>query len=373
MEQKLLRLRNKEYKKIHNQWRRIHFRILFLSVIVSIIIEGIMFFWIRKVGLISSTIPTYFQRYLIFPAIMNLIFVYASFLVLTSKRILEQVKNYFISLSIVAVTFVISVVHGGLITIYGVSVIPVLLTTIYGQKKLTTITAMACLVTQFISAYFTHWDSDKTYDVVYPINITIFIIILFCVYVICMVIIEWEEKKQKIVLEKEVERQQLKHQVIRDELTGLYNRAGLREWFSKFKREGIVDYYFVMIDVDHFKNINDTWGHATGDVVLEYLGKILLYKQTDDFIPFRYGGDEFSILVRNMSLNQLIDKCEGIQEQYKGFVIVHMQGHKFSLSVGIAQNEKNLEPAKLIKQADTALYQMKCKSRGCICVYEEDK
>jgi len=375
MEQKLLQLRNEEYQKIHSQWRKIHFNILIVSVIAIAIaiIEGMMFFVVGKMGLIHCTVREYLDKYLFFPIICNLVLLYASFLVLKSRRLSEHVKNYFISLAIVAVAFVLSVVHGIFIAVYVAGVISVMLTNIYGQKKLTTITALVCFVTQLISAYWIHWDMDKIYDELYPINITIFLIILGCVYAICIVTIEWEEKKQNTILEKEMERQQLKHQVKRDGLTGLYNRLGLRECFSNIQENGIVDYYFVMIDIDHFKKVNDTWGHSAGDFALESLGKILLQEESDDFIPFRFGGDEFSILILDNALDQVIAKCERIQQLYKESVFVQIQGHEFSISMGIAHNKGNLDPSKLIEHADDALYEMKCKSRGCISVYQGDE
>lgn len=82
-----------------------------------------------------------------------------------------------------------------------------------------------------------------------------------------------------------------------DPLTGIGNRRAFDRAIRRNKKH-MTDFSVIMIDIDNFKNVNDTFGHAEGDVVLSVLGSILLErKENRKIMPFRYGGEEFAILI----------------------------------------------------------------------------
>ncbi len=168
----------------------------------------------------------------------------------------------------------------------------------------------------------------------------------------------------------------LKDMVVRDSLTNLYNHRymieKLRKEFKHQKNKGNV-LYFLMIDIDKFKNINDTYGHMAGDEVLKVLSKLLVNKVGESGIVGRYGGEEFAIIAREKELlnfvKELMDKIRDIPfcPDYKKDLRFHI-----SVSIGITPFPYEFKSSRdVIKYADTALYKAKEWGRDMAVIYEK--
>ena len=174
-----------------------------------------------------------------------------------------------------------------------------------------------------------------------------------------------------------------------DELTGLPARRALNEKFKELGQK----YCIVMADIDHFKKINDTYGHDTGDEVLRMIAA-LLYRTGSGGKAYRYGGEEFCIVFSGKSCPQVVPVIETLRKSIneKKFAIRtrrlalkksskagqarrHGRGKKRSksiavtLSFGIAEKTNRMaSPETVIKAADTALYQAKKTGRNKVCI-----
>lgn len=160
-----------------------------------------------------------------------------------------------------------------------------------------------------------------------------------------------------------------------DSLSGLYNRAEFtrlaqREFsWGKSHNEKLS---LLMIDLDYFKNINDTFGHGAGDEVIRKTGNIIMtsFRKTD--VAGRLGGDEFVVLLKNTtSLMEAKRAAEKFRETVsRTKVIYEKQEISFTVSIGVAtifdysDSKSNIED--ILKQADDALYKAKAKGRNCI-------
>jgi len=164
-----------------------------------------------------------------------------------------------------------------------------------------------------------------------------------------------------------------------DDLTNLPGRRALNETMNKLGSS----YVLAMLDVDHFKKFNDTYGHDAGDDVLQLLGA-RLKGVTGGGKPFRYGGEEFTIVFFGASLDDVKDHLEELREAVasKKFALRKQERRKknkaakknkdqrhvsVTISIGYAErNNKHSTPAAVIKAADKALYRAKKKGRNCI-------
>jgi len=160
-----------------------------------------------------------------------------------------------------------------------------------------------------------------------------------------------------------------------DPMTKLYNRR----YFTKIsthtldlaKREK-TDLSIIMIDIDKFKNINDTYGHQVGDEIIIALAQILLPDQRKSDITCRYGGEEFVILLPNTSTQGATIVANNIRKDVENFIFNLSEDKilKFTVSLGVSQvdinNEDNIELA--LKRADDALYQAKENGRNQVCI-----
>lgn len=120
-------------------------------------------------------------------------------------------------------------------------------------------------------------------------NVIVLLAILICVWLICHLMIRFMGMKRKIVIQNDIERYLLRREVVTDMLTNVGNKAALEKSLEKIATDSTSDYYLAMLDVDHFKKINDSYGHVMGDVVLRCIGQALknIPVQSDSF---RFGG-----------------------------------------------------------------------------------
>jgi diguanylate cyclase (GGDEF)-like protein len=161
-----------------------------------------------------------------------------------------------------------------------------------------------------------------------------------------------------------------------DNLTGLYNRNYLQHIMDFID---LKQYIIVLIDIDYFKKINDTYGHAVGDKVLQSVANILKKITREEDILIRYGGEEFLLLAkvnRRQDIQVMLNLFERIRSNIEKLKIPVTDGDyiKITISIGVYLNtnkDKNINEA--IKKADVALYKAKSKGRNRIEIYDEEK
>jgi len=169
----------------------------------------------------------------------------------------------------------------------------------------------------------------------------------------------------------ERENESLVCKTLTDELTGLHNRRAmdfhLEREVERCKRyEG--DFAIAMIDIDHFKAINDTYGHPTGDEVLKQVADVLKLAVRRSDLICRYGGEEFFVMMTDCNLSGAMEIAERLREDVAALEIC--QGDAIinvTVSIGIASflSQSRPTPADLISAADRQLYQAKNSGRNC--------
>lgn len=166
----------------------------------------------------------------------------------------------------------------------------------------------------------------------------------------------------------------------RDNLTGLLNRKTLTAQISKILQtlqnrhrrtsdKSAGNYCLAMFDIDHFKHINDTFGHIYGDEVLLLFANLLRGSFRENDLLFRYGGEEFVALLNNIDIKQ----AQVVLDRFRAKVGNHRfpQAGQVTASAGVALIRENDLPAESINRADLALYFAKEHGRNQIRAYEE--
>jgi diguanylate cyclase (GGDEF)-like protein/PAS domain S-box-containing protein len=180
--------------------------------------------------------------------------------------------------------------------------------------------------------------------------------------------IKAEEKL--LILQKELE-----EQAIRDSLTGLYNRRFLDETLSRELSRAERDKYsvsVVMLDLDHFKVFNDTYGHDVGDMMLRQLGKLLASQVRAGDIACRFGGEEFVVVMPKASLSVARQRANDWRMKFESQILIH-EGEVLNatLSAGVAVyplHGKNSD--EIVRKADQAMYAAKDAGRNLVITAE---
>ncbi len=164
----------------------------------------------------------------------------------------------------------------------------------------------------------------------------------------------------------------------RDSLTGLLNHATIKTYLeteiSRLQRQQTGHLSFAIVDLDHFKSVNDTYGHPTGDRVIKSISRLLSQRLRKSDLIGRYGGEEFAVIFPDTDVEAAMNVVNELRERFASIIHVH-QNQRFSctFSAGIAAMppyQSNMD--ELIRHADEALYQAKHAGRNRVERYSAE-
>jgi diguanylate cyclase (GGDEF)-like protein len=156
-----------------------------------------------------------------------------------------------------------------------------------------------------------------------------------------------------------------------DPLTNLYNRRSINEALLDLDHRMTSDYAVVLLDLDHFKNINDRYGHDKGDETLVKVSNVLKNELRDSDVVGRFGGEEFILLLKKSSLEQAQQIAERCRSKIESLTLTNEYSEPIPItaSFGIAISQPNMRPQQLLSQADQALYKAKAAGRNRVMCY----
>jgi diguanylate cyclase (GGDEF)-like protein/PAS domain S-box-containing protein len=184
------------------------------------------------------------------------------------------------------------------------------------------------------------------------------------------------DKLQGQLIEIGLLQSKLREQAIRDPLTNLFNRRYLEETLDReLSRAGRENYpiCIIMMDIDHFKRVNDTYGHEAGDLVLKAISEALSEHSRRGDFACRYGGEEFVVVMPNINLETAYERAENLRQSLN---LLRVPYEYYNLSVTISMGiacypEHGQERASLLRAADQAMYAAKEAGRDHILSYDQ--
>ena len=153
-----------------------------------------------------------------------------------------------------------------------------------------------------------------------------------------------------------------------DELTGMYGRRALMEYFLGLGRKYVV----AMVDIDHFKKINDRYGHRMGDIALQQFARITKNNVKKRGVIGRIGGEEFAVFLPNCHKETAMELAETLLDEIETTPVIDANHSLyFTVSIGIAEfhHTTNMTASDLINNADKALYNAKRSGRSLIALH----
>jgi two-component system cell cycle response regulator len=161
--------------------------------------------------------------------------------------------------------------------------------------------------------------------------------------------------------------EEMRQMAITDSLTGVRNKRYLLDHGEQFltdRRNQPIS--AMLLDIDHFKKINDNYGHITGDRILEAIGTLLLNNLREDTLAVRFGGEEFTVLLPRCNLLEAQRRAESLRTQIEA---LRPAGHAITVSIGVASTseQSDFTLTQLLTLADRALYAAKAHGRNQVC------
>ena len=172
----------------------------------------------------------------------------------------------------------------------------------------------------------------------------------------------------------------LEQENITDPLLGIYNRRymdrRLKEEFKRAQRFG-TSLSVMLVDIDHFKFVNDNYGHQVGDQVLSYLGKLILSVIREVDVAARYGGEELLIIATDTAASCTVALAERLRQHIEAHTLAlsnqthHRLEIRITVSIGVAGLDPEVtDPVQLVSNADQALYRAKREGRNRVILYQ---
>lgn len=166
--------------------------------------------------------------------------------------------------------------------------------------------------------------------------------------------------------------QLLAQAAVTDGLTGLKNHRAFQESLNslvQMAERHKQPLSLIMLDIDHFKEFNDRFGHPAGDELLRQVAEVLRQSARAYDVAARYGGEEFALLLPNTALDQAVQVAERLRSQISAIQNPHAP---VSASLGVASYRFGTAPATLLYEADAALYRAKRNGRNQVCIYQPE-
>ncbi len=191
------------------------------------------------------------------------------------------------------------------------------------------------------------------------------LVVLLCICIAAYVFSNESQSMESKLIEYN---KKLKEKANTDPLTGLNNRGSAMDYLAEFVKKADDTICSVCIcDIDHFKRVNDTYGHDVGDLVLKAVAKVLMTCSENKAFVARWGGEEFFLAFPNMNGDEALEVLYDIQSELRKTVVMSEdQKIKVTLTYGLTEYDKNQGLDQNIKDADNKLYMGKEAGRDRI-------
>ncbi|MCR5431239.1 MAG: GGDEF domain-containing protein [Lachnospiraceae bacterium] len=305
---------------------------------------------------IKCTDDVYRFRYILIPTILNVSAVLVAFIMIRSSRVSQRLKNYSICGMLLVICMVIQIFHGIYASVLSLPSLAIFISAVFAENRLTYTITVISLISTLTSYIVGHkfFDESDIFISNYIIASAIIIIAYFC----SNLLLRFIYSQLHTVKKGHTNEERLINKMRLDPLTGLYNRGGMDSIMDELIKNYDPEHalYLLMIDIDNFKSVNDTYGHQNGDTVLRTLAQVILDMGRKDIIPCRYGGEEVCVMFRNMDIDDAIRKSNKILSDFRNVRYDFSGDHSITFSAGFVQYEPKYTKDEWIKIADTRLY-----------------
>lgn len=270
----------------------------------------------------------------------------------------EKSKNKSIITAALITSLVVAVIHRDYIVASCAFIFPIILSAMFNDKKLLNTSFVASVIILFCVA--TAFWLDNAITLTTALNLFVLFGFAFISYLCGIISINFSAQNYNTIESQSKENDKLMEDTRKDLMTGLYNHAAFTADLTEAVSAGpsVAPLCLVMIDVDDFKTVNDTYGHDCGDEVLIFLAEILQNHCTKVDTAFRYGGEEFAVLFLKKDLMAVTGMLQHILEEFRAHRFSFTE-QKITFSAGVAQYVPGLTADAFFEQADQTLYQAK--------------
>lgn len=339
-------------------------------VFISLILVGeiIAVFYMNHSGLLEISIMEKLKRKFFVPGAIYLT-IYIIGLILLKQKKLTITQKSIVPVAVVTLLCIVFIVNNNKNSLCIIALIlPIILAVLNAETEVEITkrnSAFCIIISTIISIILIIKNHTLGYE--YTMNVIVALEFMIALILICSVLSMLERKRNDMLVASVKERDFYHSKAIIDGITKSYNRTSYNDTLNA-KFNVYDDLVLAVLDIDKFKSINDTYGHANGDIVLKHLARLLNKLNSDEVYVARYGGEEFVILFFDKTKEEAYKIIEKVKNKFTAHNFKELDNKNVTFSAGIAAKVKKDTKESLFKKADDALYKAKKTGRDKIII-----
>jgi diguanylate cyclase (GGDEF)-like protein len=323
--------------------------------------------------ILAHSSDVYLWDYIILPAIGLFSLTFLADLFVRSPRFSLVSKEYISLTLFIIFSFYLSLTHNIARVLLASFILPIFASTVFLNVKITRWTFWISSLAVLLVGVKIYFSGKLDSNIIMQIFVVCFMFL--CSYLLAKVLILYGRDNLKTLMHFDDKQQNMQEQLKLDPFTGLNNKKTFNDHLLRLMEECRNTQKFIslaIIDIDHFKSVNDLYGHGMGDRVILYLSEMLKKIQNENTQAFRIGGDEFSILFKGCRTEETYRTCEYLRTQMSSFPLRTADDKLVTLSCGIVcVDPENADLEMLKNAADSALYAAKANGRDQVVIYND--
>ena len=353
------------------KWCRYIVTTAYVTVALIILAHVIWYFAARNV--LSIPPEDYLRYYIVLPAIGLLAINLSADFFVRSDRFSLVAKEHTALAIFIMHSFYLSITHNIASVLLTSFILPIFVSTVFLNVKITRWTFWISSLAVLLVGVKIYFSGKLDSNIIMQIFVVCFMFL--CSYLLAKVLILYGRDNLKTLMHFDDKQQNMQEQLKLDPFTGLNNKKTFNDHLLRLMEECRNTQKFIslaIIDIDHFKSVNDLYGHGMGDRVILYLSEMLKKIQNENTQAFRIGGDEFSILFKGCRTEETYRTCEYLRTQMSSFPLRTADDKLVTLSCGIVcVDPENADLEMLKNAADSALYAAKANGRDQVVIYND--
>ncbi len=357
-------------KTLHDRFRRQLTNVHALTVATVSLFEIIGYIILVFSGVEAFALDNAYLWYgVVAPIIVNVVTHIVARCIVKSPTVSRKRKNQSIIAAALITSLVVAVIHKEYTVTGCAFIFPMMLSAMFNDKKLlnTSFLASIFILLCVVAAFWL----DKAITLTTALNLFILFGFAWISYLCGKISINFSKQAYTTIDSQAQENDKLMEVVRKDQMTGLYNHntfiTHLDKIVSGNHSEAIC---LVMLDVDDFKTINDTYGHDCGDMVLIRIAKMLKKHCGIKDVAYRYGGEEFAVIFKGKTEAEVCSIMQSVLNTFRTYKFSFTK-ELFTFSAGVARFKKGMTQDNFFDAADQTLYDAKHQGKNRILLAKE--
>ena len=361
-----------ELERVYIKWIKRLRKINIYLVVFAFFVEVVMYFLLKKLDLVLQPLAEYIKWFLLIPTTANIMIIVVGEIVAKQIPSNSLSMKYIPILQLSGICMVLASIHNVFSVTLCFFCFPLFISAIFGDKKMIRNTAalnFLCLTFTLFFRKYMIYKPEK--DIYFFAEAMVAYVVLAATFLVCDVLIKFQKENNNIFHQGYLRQIEMQEQLNKDSKTGLYGQTIFTNTLNQMvetweNTKGTM--LLAVIDIDDFKNINDTYGHLKGDQIILNLAEVMKTIFIKNQFISRYGGEEFAIIFPECEMDRAVALLEELRITFEKQEYCFMED-TVTISIGLAKWRKGWTSDQLFEAADSAMYSSKKNGKNRTMVY----